>query len=76
MANKMPIKSPNIDDVFEKWFKACGTESLYISAGSTACAIMCSYLGGNRSGSIVEIFYGIDDNGNAVSGSGRIWLNP
>jgi hypothetical protein len=56
---------------FANWFG-----SSYIGAESTVGSIMCTHLGGLSSGSIIDTYYGIDDNGNVVVGSVRIQLNP
>ena len=63
------------EDDFVDTFNDCGPGSSYIAAGSTVCGYLCVHLGGEPNGSIVEKFYGIDDNGNEVSVSERVLLN-
>lgn len=49
---------------FAQWFTDCGTGSTQIRAGATACARLCTDLGGRSAGVTLWRFRGADVNGN------------
>lgn len=49
---------------FASWFSDCGAGSTQIRAGATACARLCTSLGGRSAGVSVFRFRGTDMNGN------------
>lgn len=58
---------------FELWFRECGGEGNYIAGGTTRCTPVTSR-GFSNAGHRDWTFFGVDDLGNTVKGTGRIDL--